>query len=205
MNHYFRKGIAFVVSAPSGAGKTSICKEIISIIPGLVYSVSYTTRRKRNSEKEGEDYFYISEKTFKNMIDEGKFLEWALVHGNYYGTSRDFVFDKIDKGLDCLLDLDIQGAKSLREIFTDGVLIFILPPSFNELKSRLSKRQTEDRGQIRIRTEKAICEIRAFDKYHYLILNENFSDAVEELKSIIIAERCKTERRRSLVTKMLKS
>lgn len=205
MNHYSRWGIPFVISAPSGAGKTSICKEVKSIIPNLAYSVSYTTRAKRRGEKESEDYFYVSSETFRNMINEGEFLEWAQVHGHYYGTSKSFVLDKINHGLDCLFDIDTCGAKSLKKIFPDGIFVFIAAPSFDELKSRLSKRQTEDYEQIRLRTEKAFFEIQAFEEYQYLIINKDFSQAVEELKSIIIAERCKTRRRRPLIMEIINS
>ncbi|MBN2373549.1 guanylate kinase [bacterium] len=205
MNHYSRWGIPFVISAPSGAGKTSICKEVRSIIPNLAYSVSYTTRPIRKGEKESEDYFFVSPEVFEDMINEGRFLEWAQVHGHYYGTSKDIVLDKIKHGLDCLLDIDTCGAKNLKKIFPDGIFVFIVAPSFHELKSRLSKRQTEDYEQIRIRTEKAFAEIQAFEEYQYLIINRDFSQAVEELKSIIIAERCKTLRRRPLIREILRS
>ena len=199
------KGIPFIISAPSGAGKTSICRRIRFVIPDLSFSVSYTTREKRKGEKEGEDYYFISVDAFKRMIDENLFLEWAEVHGHLYGTSRDFVIDKINRGLDCLLDIDIHGARSLKEIYPDGIFIFVIPPSVQELKSRLSGRQTENQVEIDLRINNAISEFKAFEEYQYLIINDDFSRAVEELKSIILAERCRLQRRRSLVMNILKS
>ncbi len=205
MTQPFHKGIPFVISAPSGAGKTSICRQIRMLIPELAYSVSYTTREKRKGEKDGVDYFYISQETFKKMIDESKFLEWAEVYGNYYGTLKDYVSNKIEEGIDCLLDIDINGAKRLKEIFDNGVFVFILPPSAQELRSRLNKRKTEKSEQMNIRTEKALSEIRDFENYQYIVINDDISRAVEELKSIIISERCKMERRRPLVMDMIKA
>ena len=205
MYHHSCMGIPFIISAPSGAGKSSICKEIRSIISDLAYSVSYTTRTKRNGEKEGEDYFYISLDVFKKMIRDGKFIEWAEVHGNYYGTSKEFISERIENGIDCLLDIDIYGAKRLKKIYSDGVFIFVVPPSMQELKFRLSHRKTEDRKQMFIRMKNAVLEINAFEKYQYLIINDDFSNAVEELKSIILAERCKISRRKSLILKILNS
>ena len=205
MNHTYHKGIPFIISAPSGSGKTSICREIKAIIPGLAFSVSYTTRPKRKDEKEGEDYFFVSLETFKNMINEGCFVEWAQVHGHYYGTSEDFVTNKINQGIDCLLDIDIYGARSLKKIYPNGIFIFVIPPSLKELKSRLCRRQTEDPKEINLRMENAVSELWAFEEYQYLIINDDFSKAVEALKSIILAERCKTQRHRTLVLDILKS
>jgi guanylate kinase len=204
MNYQSVKGTLFIISAPSGTGKTSICRKIRPIIPGLAFSVSYTTRAKRKGEKDGEDYFYISIETFKEMIEQGKFMEWAQVHGHYYGTSNDFVTEKISQGIDCLLDIDIFGAKQLKKIHPKGIFIFVIPPSLSELKSRLSSRQTEDLNEIHLRMENAISEIWAFEEYQYLIINDDFSRAVEELKSIILAERCRTTKRRSFVQDLLK-
>lgn len=205
MDRCHHKGIPFIISAPSGAGKTSICRRIRSVIPDLSFSVSYTTREKREGEKEGEDYYFISVDAFKRMIDENHFLEWAKVHGHLYGTSRDFVIDKINQGLDCLLDIDIHGARRLKEIYPDGIFIFVIPPSVQELKSRLNGRQTENQDEIDLRLNNAISELKAFEEYQYLIINDDFSRAVEELKSIILAERCRLQRRRSLVRDILRS
>jgi guanylate kinase len=198
-------GTPFIISAPSGTGKTSICREIRSLIPSLAFSVSYTTRTKRKGEKDGEDYFYISLEAFKKMIEMGNFVEWAQVHGHYYGTSKDFVTEKISRGIDCLLDIDISGANRLKKIYPTGIFIFVIPPSLQELKSRLSSRQTEDQKEIHLRMENGIAELWAFEGYQYLIINDDFSRAVEELRSIIVAERCKTERRRNFVLDILKS
>ena len=205
MDRCHHMGIPFIISAPSGAGKTSICRKTRSVIPDLAFSISYTTREKRKGEREGEDYYFISVETFKRMIDENRFLEWAKVHGHYYGTSKDFVTDKIDRGIDCLLDIDIQGAKRLKDIYPNGIYIFVIPPSLEELKSRLSGRQTENQDEIDLRLKNALSELRAFKEYQYLIINDDFSRAVEELKSIILAERCRLQKRQTLVEDILTS
>ena len=205
MDLHSPKGIAFIISAPSGAGKTSICRAIRSLVPGLAYSVSYTTRKKRRGEADGVDYFYISEEIFKRMIEQGQFVEWAQVHGHYYGTSKEFVNDKTGTGLDCLLDIDISGAKMLKKVYAEGIFIFVIPPSLQELKARLSKRQTEKPEEIQLRLENAISELRAFEEYQYIIINDDFTKAVEELKGIIQAERCRLQRRRSFVREILES
>jgi guanylate kinase len=198
-------GTPFIISAPSGTGKTSICKRIRSVIPDLAYSISYTTRARRKGENEGEDYFFVPLETFQKMIDEHRFLEWAQVHGHYYGTFKELVAEKIDKGLDCLFDIDIKGAKRLRKIYPNGIFIFVIPPSLVELESRLSKRRTENQKEIHLRMDNALAELWAFEEYQYLIINDVFSRAVGELKSIILAERCKIEKRRPFVMELLAS
>ena len=190
-----RKGIILIVSAPSGAGKTSLCKEIIDIFPGLGHSVSYTTRPMRSGEAEGKDYHFVSPGTFQRMIEEGAFAEWAEVHGNRYGTALRTLERFREEGKDILLDIDCQGAEQLRRNDPDGVHVFVLPPSIEELLRRLKGRETDSSDVIEQRIANARGEMSRAGEYDYIIINDDFDRAVEELKAIFIAERCRTERR----------
>ena len=151
-----RRGLALVVSAPSGAGKTTLCRRLLAEDDSISFSVSYTTRPPRAKERPGVDYFFVSRKTFEEMIKAGAFLEWAEVHGNLYGTSKGQVLEALEAGRDVLLDIDVQGAAQVKEILgRDAVLVFVLPPGFEELERRLRKRSTEDEATIRKRLENA--------------------------------------------------
>ncbi len=195
-----RRGFALVVSAPSGAGKTTLCRRLISEDPEISFSVSFTTRPPRPREKEGVDYFFISKETFQKMIKEGAFLEWAEVHGHYYGTSKAQVLKALERGQDILLDIDVQGAAQVKKILgKDAVLVFVLPPSFEELERRLRRRSTESEMAIRQRLENAKLEIARAEEFEYLILNDDLETAFQELKSILVAERQRTFRRVDLL------
>ncbi len=195
-----RRGFALVVSAPSGAGKTTLCRRLISEDPEISFSVSFTTRPPRPREKEGVDYFFVSEETFQKMIKEGAFLEWAKVHGHYYGTSKDQVLKALESGQDILLDIDVQGAAQVKKTLgQDAVLVFVLPPSFEELERRLRRRSTESETAIRQRLENAKQEITRAEEFEYLILNDNLETAFKDLKSILMAERQRTFRRADLL------
>lgn len=189
-----REGILYIISAPSGAGKTTLCKEIIDIFPDLRHSVSYTTRQARPGEVHGRDYFFVPKEEFERMVAAGEFAEWAEVHGNFYGTALRTLDQFRREGVDVILDIDCQGARQLKERFAGGVFIFILPPSFNELRRRLDFRNSDSAEVIARRIECASSEIREARWYDYIILNDVFSKAVEEFKSVIVAERCKTGR-----------
>lgn len=189
-----REGILYIISAPSGAGKTTLCKEVIDIFPGLRHSVSYTTRQARPGEVHGRDYFFVPKEEFERMVTAGEFAEWAEVHGNLYGTALKTLDAFRRDGIDVVLDIDCQGARQLRERYAGGVFIFILPPSFDELRRRLDFRNSDTREVIACRIENAAAEIREAHRYDYIIVNDVFTKAVEELKSVIIAERCRTER-----------
>ena len=154
-----RAGILYVISAPSGAGKTSICKEIMAVVPALRQSISYTTRPKRNGELDGLDYHFVSSDEFDRMVAAGAFVEWAEVHGNCYGTSKALLEEAIASGADVLLDIDFQGAAQLRECGLDGVFIFILPPDMQELRKRLEGRNTDTPAVIEQRMHNARKEI----------------------------------------------
>jgi guanylate kinase len=190
MNHI---GKLFIVSAPSGTGKTSLCNELLKQYPDLIYSISYTTREPRSNEIDGKDYFFVSEDKFQEMIKADEFIEWAEVHGNYYGTPKKFIEDNLSSGINILLDIDPQGARQLRKKLDFGIYIFIVAPSLKDLKERLMKRKTESEDRIRLRLENAKKEIHFYKNYDYIVVNKNFSKAYRELESIYIAEHLKAE------------
>ncbi len=187
-----RSGILYIISAPSGAGKTTLCRELLDIFPELRHSISFTTRKARPGEAEGKDYFFIDQEEFQQMADNGEFAEWAEVHGNLYGTSLRTLEESRVDGVDLILDIDCQGAAKLKEADVQGVTIFILPPSFSELKRRLEGRNSDSKETIEKRVSNAATEINEAKQYDYILVNDVFSKAVEELKSIIIAERLRT-------------
>lgn len=191
---WVKRGLLFVVSAPSGAGKTSLCKEVVKYVPNIQHSISYTTRAARPKEVDGQDYHFVSADTFKRMIAEKDFIEWAIVHGNYYGTSKSDLNESLNNGADIILDIDSQGATQIKKRFTNGVFIYILPPSFEELKQRLTIRKGDSPDEIRRRLDMANEEAKDYNMYEYLIINDDFEHALERLKAIIIASRIKIER-----------
>ncbi len=189
-----KEGLLYIVSAPSGAGKTSLCKEIIDIFPNMRHSVSYTTRSPRPGEVNGIDYFFVSGEEFKRMVDDGEFAEWAEVHGNLYGTAIKTLEEYRKNGIDVILDIDCQGARKLKERCPGSVYIFILPPDFQELRRRLTGRNSDSSETIERRIRVAALEIKESRWYDYIIVNDVFARAVEELKSVLIAEKCRTEK-----------
>ncbi len=189
-----KRGIIFVVSAPSGAGKTSLCKRLLTDLDSIVFSVSYTTRSPREGEVNGRDYFFITKEEFFKMVKENRFVEYAEVYGNFYGTSKEFIESNIDKGVDVLLDIDVQGAERILSYYSDAVGIFIFPPSFDELKRRLLKRGTDSTDTIERRLKIAREEIKKAFMYHYWIVNDEFESAYEMFKSIFLAERSRSGR-----------
>ena len=189
-----REGVLYVISAPSGAGKTTLCKEIIDIFPNLLHSVSYTTRPPRAGEVHGRDYFFVEPGTFSRMAAAGEFAEWAEVHDNFYGTRLLTLEESRARGVDLILDIDCQGARQLKERFEGGVYIFVLPPSIAELRHRLDNRSSDSPEVIERRINNAAGEIREARWYDYIIVNDKFSEAVEQLKSVLIAEQCRASR-----------
>lgn len=185
------KGNLIVVSAPSGAGKTTLCGAILKSLDRIAFSVSFTTRRPRAGELDGVDYYFVSEEKFRDMIEKGEFAEWAIVHGNYYGTSRKIIDDLLEREVDVLLDIDVQGAKQIKKLYPEAVLVFIMPPSFEELKKRLYTRGAED---IELRIKRAFEEMREYYLYEYVIINDNLERAISDLRAIIISERLRSER-----------
>jgi guanylate kinase len=186
-----KQGSLFVVSAPSGAGKTTLCHKICETVAGIKHSVSYTTRKPRAGEIDGIHYIFVDEDEFRSMISEGEFIEWAEVHGNFYGTSKKQIEQMVCSGIDAILDIDVQGAKQIRENLSavNNVLIFVLPPSMEALKQRLSGRGTDSVEVIAKRLKNAIGEIKEYKNYDYVIINDIFDEAVKEMSAVIIAER----------------
>lgn len=190
---HLKQGKLFVVSAPSGAGKTTLCNKLLENHKALRYSISYTTRKPRYDETDGIDYFFVDVPVFKSMIEKGEFIEWAEVHGNYYGTSRKTVESITSAGVDVLLDIDPQGARQLKKQLNYGIYIFITAPSIAELEKRLKGRRTEPEDVMKLRLDNARKEIRLFNEYDYILVNKNFEDAYKKLESVYIAEHLKTE------------
>ena len=191
------RGTLFIVSAPSGAGKTTICKRISEQLDDLKTSVSFTTRKARRGEVDGEDYIFITEKRFRNMISKGEFVEWAEVHGNLYGTSRKGLEKIIASGYDVILDIDTQGARQIKKTYGNGVFIFILPPSMTELRNRLEKRMSNTREDRERRLKRAVEEIREYKMYDYVIVNDLLTSSLRKFESIVLAERQRSAKKDS--------
>jgi len=182
-----------VVSAPSGTGKTSICREFIKMYPNIEFSVSYTTRPPRPGEVHGKDYYFISEDAFKEQIAQGEFAEWVENYGYLYGTSRK-TMSAFLKGTDLILDVEPRGAKTLKQNYLGGVFVFILPPSMDELKWRLSRRGVENEGIMKERLEAAMDEIGEIVWYDYVIFNDRLERAIDYLRAIYLAEKSRRDR-----------
>ncbi len=185
------RGILFVFSGPSGVGKGTVLDRLFEKYDGVEYSVSMTTRPPRNHEVHGEDYYFISEEKFDSIREENGFIEWACVHGNCYGTPRQYVVDALENGEDIVLEIDIQGARQVREIFPEAVFIFLEPPSFSALEARLADRDTEDTQTRELRLENAREEIEEASMYDYRVVNDNVDRAVEELIEIFEREKAR--------------
>ena len=187
------KGFAIIISAPSGTGKTTICNSLRESIPDLKFTISHTTRKIREGEVDGVDYIFISKNEFKNKIKNNDFLEWAQVHDNYYGTSLESADTTINKGYDTLLEIDIQGVKSLRKMNYQGTYIIIFPPSIKELEVRLRKRGSDSEKKILQRVETGKKEIKKYKMYDYIVTNHVVEDTVNNLISIMQAEKFKIQ------------
>lgn len=181
------------MSAPSGAGKSTLCRMLLKSLSGLKLSVSYTTRPRRKGEKNDIHYTFIDEKKFKRMINKGEFAEWAVVHGNLYGTSLKRLKELNMKGYDIILDIDIRGAMQIKKSYENAVYIFVLPPSMNVLKRRLQTRNTDSAETIAKRLENAKTEIAYYRDYDYVVKNDNLEKAYREFESIVLASRIKQE------------
>lgn len=192
--YFINKGTLFVISAPSGAGKTTLCEKLIRNVPKMKLSVSYTTRQPRKGEKNGVHYTFVSERKFKNMISSGELAEWAIVHGNLYGTSIKRLKKLNREGYDIILDIDTHGAMQLKKSCENAVYIFVLPPSLETLKKRLKNRRTDKEEDIETRLANAKVEISSYSIYDYIIVNDKFDNAYKELESIILSTRRKTEK-----------
>lgn len=187
------KGLLLVISGPSGAGKGTICKELVKR-EDFWLSVSATTRSPREGEIEGENYYFLTKENFLERIEQKDFLEHAEVYGNYYGTPKSKVIEKLDAGIDVILEIDIQGALRVKETYPEGIFIFILPPSMEELKNRIIKRGSETPESLMTRFKSAYKEINYVSKYNYAVVNDELDQAVNKIRSIVIAEKCSVER-----------
>jgi guanylate kinase len=189
------QGRLFIISAPSGAGKTTLLQKVMPGIQRIAFSVSHTTRPPRQGEKDGIHYYFISRQDFREMRDRGVFLEWAKVHGEFYGTSRQAVSFHLETGVDVILDIDVQGAALIKDSgFVDAAYIFISPPDMVELERRLRGRALDSEQTVLLRMENARKEMQAIGMYDYLIINEHFDEAAKVLEAIILAERARMHR-----------
>ena len=193
-------GQIFVFSAPSGAGKSTIAEALMERVEGLAYSISHTSRPPRGSEQDGVDYHFVSRSTFREMIEKNAFLEWAQVHGHLYGTSPVAINKQISAGFDILMDVDIQGGRNIKKQSPDSVLIFLLPPSLETLENRLTARGTDDPSVVKKRMVQASEEIKSCSWYDFIVINDGLENAIHEVRSIIVSERCRRVRRMDWVS-----
>ncbi|MFN0138823.1 MAG: guanylate kinase [Pyrinomonadaceae bacterium] len=199
-------GNLIIISSPSGGGKGTLIKELRAVHPELGYSCSHTTRPKRFGEEEGREYFFISEEEFKRRIDGGDFLEYAVVHGNYYGTSLAESRKVFNTGKDLVVEVDVQGALQIMEkLPEDSISVFILPPSFEVLRARLTARATEDQEELRTRLKNSFDEVMQYSRFDYVVINEDLASATRQLASIVLAERNRTVRQASAIQGILDS
>ena len=187
-----KEGVLLVISSPSGTGKTTICKKLLEYDKNIHLSVSVTTRKKRKNEVEGIDYYFRSKKDFLNLKSQNSFIENALVFENYYGTLKSEVLEQLENGIDVLIDIDWQGTRQITQAMKGNLIkIFLLPPSIDELKKRLSKRNSDSIKEINFRMSKALKEIKHFDEYDYVLVNDNLENTFQKIVKIIEAERLK--------------
>jgi guanylate kinase len=181
----------FIISAPSGSGKSTLVNEVRQIVPGLNFSISYTTRSPRGSEQNGREYYFVTRPQFEEMLGQDEFLEHASVFGNYYGTARRFLREAEQNGQDLLLDIDVQGAEQIKQKIPQAVSVFILPPDRDTLEKRLRNRSQDREEVIQIRLDTATREIENYSKYDYILVNDRLEESTEALKAILLAERLK--------------
>lgn len=198
-----RKGNLIVVSGPSGAGKGTICQELFRQHNDLQYSISATTRAPRNGEQDGVNYWFVAKERFESMIEQDDLLEWAEVYGNYYGTPRSYVQKMIDSGNDVVLEIDTQGALQVKKKFPEGIFIYIVPPSLEELSKRIYGRGTDAPDVIQKRLSCAKEELSCACEYNYLVVNDQLAQAVAKVRSIVVAERCRVQRNLDIVNEVL--
>jgi len=198
-------GRLIIISSPSGGGKGTLIKETLDAVPNLAYSVSFTTRSPRFGEEEGRHYHFVSKEEFEDEINAGGFIEYAVVHGNYYGTSKSQIERLMAEGMDVILEIDVQGADWVRKRAPDALSIFIMPPSFEVLKARLVARGTEDPADLELRLANARAEVMEFSKYEFVVINDEIFSAARRLASIIIGERQQRVRQTEAICDILNS
>jgi guanylate kinase len=188
-----RKPLVYIISAPSGSGKSTLTNEILKLVPNLVFSISYTTRAPRGSEQNGKQYHFVPIEEFNQMVRDGEFLEHANVHGNCYGTARKFLREAGQSGHDLLLDIDVQGASQIKKNLTDSISIFVLPPDRSTLEWRLRNRKENREDDVQRRLKDARREIEEYDKYDYVLINDQLEKSIERLEAIVVSERLRRE------------
>lgn len=188
-----KKGLLIVISGPSGVGKGTVCKELVKYFNAW-YSVSVTTREKRDGEIEGKDYFFVTKQEFEEKIKDNDFLEYATYNNNYYGTLKSKINEKLDNNIDVFAEIEVKGARNIKNIYEDSVLIYILPPSLKELEERLRNRHTEDEETIKNRMNITKEELKQIDIYDYAVINDDLESTIEKIKNIIESEKCKVKR-----------
>lgn len=199
------KGNLIIISSPSGGGKGTLIKEILKTVSNIGYSVSYTTRTMREGEENGRHYFFVSRENFEELIEAGEFLEFATVHGNYYGTSIKQIAGEINLGRDIILEIDVQGAASVRKKMPEAVSIFILPPSFDVLKQRLTARATEKAEDLNLRLQNSLGEVNRYTEFEYIVINDSVERAAQDMSRIIFAERLRRIRQEDSIRAILSS
>jgi guanylate kinase len=199
------RGILFVVSSPSGGGKGTLIQRVLNKVPNLSYSVSFTTRPPRNGEVDGREYFFVSSEKFKEMAEAGAFLEWAMVHNKFYGTARNQVVRELSAGRDIILEVDVQGASSVRALMPDSVSIFIMPPSFEVLRQRLTARGTDSPEELHLRLSNAPTELKHYEAFQYVIINDDADSAAEQMTAIVYAERARLSRQSHRVKRVVEA
>ena len=197
------RGMLVVVSSPSGGGKGTLIRRALKVVPNLGYSVSFTTRQPRRGEVHGRHYFFVSEEEFQSMVNEGAFLEWARVHGNCYGTARVQVAQELAQQRDIILEIDVQGADNVRRLVADAVSIFILPPSYEVLRARLTARGSERPDDLALRLRNARGEVERYRDFDYVVINDDADRAAAQLASIIYAERARCQRQEAEAQRVL--
>jgi guanylate kinase len=205
LNNNIDKGLIIVLSAPSGTGKSSICRKVLAACPNLEFSVSCTSRSPRPSEINGKDYHFISRRDFQQRIDQGEFVEWVENYGNFYGTSVKAISEVLNQGKDLLLDIEPRGAKAIKNKFPDAVFVFVLPPSLNELLKRLEKRGHESLEVIKTRFAQAERELKEVLWYDYAIFNEDLETAIKQMIAVYRAEKSRTSRLRGKIDQFFQS
>jgi guanylate kinase len=198
-------GNLIIISSPSGGGKGTLIKEVLKIVPNVGYSVSYTTRQMRAGEAHGRDYYFVSRSEFKDLIEKGALLEFAEVHGNFYGTSLNQVKTEIEAGHDIILEIDVQGAEEVRRKIPEALSVFILPPSFEILRDRLSARATEKPEDMALRLKNSFGEVNRFSEFDYVVVNDDKKRATNDLGTIILADRLKRIRQSQVIQGILNS